>query len=122
MNKTYVMVVFLAWISYVVHAQYNDFKPLPVRAKDIIIRRMLIGKGCPECKDLQCPGRAKQCSRGILRDACNCCNVCARDEGELCGGKYYIHGKCAQDSHCDLRQATIDNPVGVCVSDHRARK
>lgn len=110
------IIVFI--ILYTGHAQLSNFKPLPERAQDIMIRRMLIGKGCPECKDIQCPGRAKQCSRGILRDACNCCNICVRDEGEVCGGKYYIHGKCAQDTHCDMRRATIDNPVGVCVSNN----
>jgi hypothetical protein len=123
MNKFgLVLVLLAAGLVYLGHAQYNDFKPLPERAKDLMIRRMLIGKGCPGCKEIRCPGRAKQCTRGILRDACNCCNICARNEGEVCGGKYYIHGKCAQEAHCDLRRATIDNPVGVCVNNDRAKK
>ncbi len=122
MNKVSLFLVFFALLVYLGHAMYNDFKPLPERAKDLIIRRMLIGKGCPaECKDIRCPGRAKQCARGVLRDACNCCNICVRDEGEVCGGKYYIHGKCAQEAHCDLRRATIQNPVGVCVNNNRAK-
>lgn len=120
MKKGTLSLITLAFLVYLGHAQYNDFKP--DRAKDLMIHRMLIGKGCPECTDMRCPGRAKLCKRGILRDVCNCCNICVRDEGEVCGGKYYIHGKCALDAHCDLRRATIDNPVGVCVNNNKARK
>ena len=96
---------------------FHGIKPLPERARELLVARMLSSKECPvSCSDLQCPGRARHCKRGLLRDECNCCNVCARELGEVCGGKYYKHGKCAHALHCDLRSATTSNPVGVCVT------
>lgn len=111
MKEIFVLAIFLAHFT---HAQ--DSAVTPYGARSLFFRRMLIGETCPDCKDMRCPGRVKKCSFGILRDSCNCCNICARGEGEVCGGKFYIHGKCAHNGHCDLRTATMNNPVGVCVN------
>lgn len=46
----------------------------------------------------------KDCLHGVVWDHCYCCQVCGRGEGDLCGGKDYIHGECGGVSHlCVVR-------------------
>ena len=54
---------------------------------------------CKKCKnDITDP---KECSSGQLTtEICNCCNVCAKDAGEECGGSWNTKGKCADHLFC----------------------
>ena len=53
--------------------------------------------------------RAKQCIRptscptGYRYDMCNCCEVCAKAEGEVCGGSNYVEGQCGHGMGCIVR-------------------
>ena len=60
-------------------------------------------------------------SDGVVRDVCGCCDVCARGEGESCGGLFHNHGKCGNNLNCVRRRPNSvkilgDNDVisGVC--------
>ena len=38
---------------------------------------------------------------GLTKDVCNCCDVCAKVKGEVCGGPSNIRGKCDKNLRCD---------------------
>uniref|UniRef100_A0A4Q8K1M6 U48-Liphistoxin-Lsp1a_1 n=1 Tax=Liphistius sp. SGP-2016 TaxID=1905180 RepID=A0A4Q8K1M6_9ARAC len=50
-------------------------------------------KNCPFLDPSACP-------LGITKDACFCCSVCFKTEGEECGGPFDIDGKCGGDLIC----------------------
>lgn len=58
---------------------------------------------CPPCEQLFCtprnPKRLK-CKGGITTGICSCCPVCARVEGETCGGEHDYLGKCDKGLVC----------------------
>ncbi|KAH9518539.1 Cysteine-rich motor neuron 1 protein [Bulinus truncatus] len=60
---------------------------------------------CPPCHKLHCsPRRASKlnCKGGITTGVCGCCPVCAKQEGEECGGHYAYRGKCDRNLDCVL--------------------
>ena len=69
---------------------------------------------CKPCAIARCR-RAITCEKGKLRDACNCCDVCAKVEGEECGGKWYMHGRCDQGLTCDISGSEPTDPKGKCT-------
>ena len=73
---------------------------------------------CKPCAIDGCVG-AIYCKGGKLRGACNCCDVCAKVEGEICGGKFYRFGRCDKGLRCDLTGASFSSPVGKCVKTHK---
>ena len=53
---------------------------------------------CATCSPLS----ASECKSGQLtKGICSCCNVCAKAEGETCGGPWNIDGVCADNFFCD---------------------
>ena len=82
---------------------------------------------CPSCDRVQCyPRRAKRlkCKGGITRGVCNCCPICAKVEGEACGGYWHALGKCDAGLYCEYNvkdwdphhwQSSLENiPEGIC--------
>uniref|UniRef100_A0A224XG67 Putative salivary secreted protein n=1 Tax=Megacormus gertschi TaxID=1843536 RepID=A0A224XG67_9SCOR len=66
------------------------------------------------CTDVLCR-ELGHCALGEVKDICGCCNECARDNGEPCGGIYNHAGICGIGLRCqpnDFRQLP-----GTCVSD-----
>ncbi|XP_059174639.1 CCN family member 3-like [Physella acuta] len=67
----------------------------------------------------------------ITTGVCGCCPVCAKQEGEECGGDLAYRGKCDRDLDCVLTSKTIisssltlhNEPVGTCkkMSKKRSR-
>lgn len=56
---------------------------------------------CGPCEPAACPALPPQgCPLGETRDACGCCPVCARGEGEACGGGGAGRGHCAPGMEC----------------------
>ncbi|XP_039261063.1 venom protein 302-like [Styela clava] len=51
---------------------------------------------CRRCKQKKCK-KLTECMGSIIKDNCRCCDVCAKQEGELCGGLWNLQGAC--DSH-----------------------
>ena len=72
----------------------------------------------------ECPAvNPKECESGCTtKDFCDCCDVCAKPEGEDCEGPQNIKGYCAVGLTCKKKKndqevpADLDMP-GVCVID-----
>ena len=73
---------------------------------------------CTTCPPLS----ASECKSGQLtKDVCFCCDVCAKAEGETCGGPWNLDGVCADDLVCDKSKDYGTTPLvddfnasGVC--------
>ncbi|XP_036890059.1 insulin-like growth factor-binding protein 7 [Sturnira hondurensis] len=56
---------------------------------------------CGPCEPASCPPLPPRgCRLGETRDACGCCPMCARGEGEPCGGSGAGRGYCAPGMEC----------------------
>lgn len=64
---------------------------------------------CPKCNKIFCkpknPRRLK-CKGGIARGVCGCCPVCAKLEGEACGGRNTYLGTCDVGLSCEAEPVT----------------
>lgn len=64
------------------------------------------------------------CKGGLVKGVCGCCDVCAKTQGERCGGPWRIHGHCAKGLKCLSRTRTknesgfLPKPfqAGICGS------
>lgn len=72
-----------------------------------------------ECEDISeddCPAGG-----GTVWDPCGCCRVCARVEGEPCGGPHGFYGACADGLDCIVASHASGKPVlaanseGICT-------
>jgi len=63
-----------------------------------------LGLQCPPCERVHCSPRRPsrlRCRGGIVRGVCNCCPVCAKLEGDPCGGQWNYLGRCDAGLYCD---------------------
>lgn len=75
---------------------------------------------CVPCggKD-RCPEEAPICINGHVLDICECCMVCGKGEGEICGGLWNMRGKCGDGLVCVKPQSYPEQaayPEGKCRS------
>ncbi|XP_036140141.1 uncharacterized protein LOC105834238 isoform X2 [Monomorium pharaonis] len=66
---------------------------------------------CDVLTDEDCPG-------GLTWDPCRCCKVCARVEGEACGGLFGFSGTCAIGLQCvivNLLPRSREMDEGICT-------
>ncbi|XP_026667438.1 cysteine-rich motor neuron 1 protein-like isoform X2 [Ceratina calcarata] len=66
---------------------------------------------CDILTDEDCPG-------GLTWDPCRCCRVCARVEGEPCGGLFGFSGSCADGLQCVIKNLlpnTRELDEGICT-------
>ena len=75
---------------------------------------------CRPCALVTCK-KNRTCAGGRLRDACNCCDVCAKTEGQECGGKTYIYGRCNRGLTCNISGSKPADPMGTCVKAQLSR-
>ncbi|KAL7401855.1 hypothetical protein ABVT39_005431 [Epinephelus coioides] len=75
---------------------------------------------CPPCEQIHCSTQRAlklQCKGGVTTGVCGCCPVCARAEGETCGGTWDYLGKCDEGLVC-VYQDSADKPdaerKGIC--------
>ncbi|XP_045606961.1 serine protease HTRA3 [Procambarus clarkii] len=54
---------------------------------------------CVPCSPSRCPAIG-ECPLGITWDVCNCCEVCAKELDEECGGPWSAYGKCGPGLTC----------------------
>ncbi|XP_057313337.1 cysteine-rich motor neuron 1 protein-like [Hydractinia symbiolongicarpus] len=76
---------------------------------------ILHGLSCPLCNRRECPKPC--CEGGLVKDACNCCDVCAKLKGERCGGPFGGH-ECDTGLHCQRKEPYGDgavNSAGFCA-------
>ncbi|XP_029010527.1 IGFBP domain-containing protein [Betta splendens] len=76
---------------------------------------------CPPCEQIHCSTRRTlklQCKGGVTTGVCGCCPVCARTEGETCGGTWDYLGKCDEGLVCVYQDAGDNKPdaerTGIC--------
>merc|ERR1719431_1057746 len=58
---------------------------------------------CRPCIPENCPDEPDpfSCSSGeLVRDLCDCCLICAKAEGDICGGDWDLLGRCASSLTC----------------------
>lgn len=74
---------------------------------------------CVACERTHCP-IPKGCSSGMVRDECNCCDVCGKAEFQLCSHKdiktVEFLGHCGDNLKCLVREDVEpdDEPQAVC--------
>jgi len=54
----------------------------------------------------------KNCTK-LIRDPCDCCTVCLRNENDICGGRFDVYGICKEDFVCYISNKT--DQKGICV-------
>jgi len=67
-----------------------------------------LGLQCPPCERVHCSPRRPsrlRCRGGVVRGVCNCCPVCAKLEGDPCGGQWNYLGTCDVGLYCDTASA-----------------
>uniref|UniRef100_A0A3B4YYQ8 Si:ch73-330k17.3 n=1 Tax=Stegastes partitus TaxID=144197 RepID=A0A3B4YYQ8_9TELE len=76
---------------------------------------------CPPCERIHCSSRRVlklRCKGGVTTGVCGCCPVCARTEGETCGGTWDYLGKCDEGLVCVHQDSSADKPEaerkGIC--------
>lgn len=71
---------------------------------------------CEAISEDDCPAKG-----GTVWDSCGCCRVCARVEGEPCGGPHGFYGSCAEGLECIVAAHASGKPVlganseGICT-------
>lgn len=59
---------------------------------------------CPPCEQIHCYKHRKErihCKGGYSVGVCGCCRVCAKVEGEQCGGQHNYLGRCDIGLTCE---------------------
>ena len=69
---------------------------------------------CMRCNPLDCPAEPSNCKGGLVSDVCGCCRVCAKVQGESCGGPWDTSGTCDAGLECDKDESDF-NAVGKCI-------
>jgi len=57
---------------------------------------------CGKCKKPDCKNGV-----GLVKDPCNCCDVCAKQETQKCGGPWNLAGRCDKGLACVVRKQGI---------------
>ena len=74
-----------------------------------------VGWGCAPCNQSSCPPVA--CDENLqYMDSCGCCALCAKEEGERCGGREDVAGRCKPGLYCAYRLGSIfgESRMGIC--------
>ncbi|XP_053593227.1 cysteine-rich motor neuron 1 protein [Microplitis demolitor] len=69
------------------------------------------------CSPLECDVLTEEdCPGGLTWDPCKCCKVCARVEGEPCGGLFGFSGSCAVGLQCVIKNLRPPDELdeGIC--------
>ncbi|XP_063585010.1 insulin-like growth factor-binding protein 7 [Penaeus indicus] len=63
---------------------------------------------CSPCDESRCPPSPDDCKFGVVKDACNCCDVCGKGPYEDCDPE----NACGPGYYCQLHPISYGN--GVC--------
>ncbi|KAI8485102.1 hypothetical protein Bbelb_372080 [Branchiostoma belcheri] len=71
---------------------------------------------CLQCGTFTCPP-VPRCAGDVTKDACDCCDVCAKIEGQSCGGPWDTSGTCSSGLTCvvDPNDPLGDQATGLCA-------
>uniref|UniRef100_A0A2I9LPX2 Venom protein n=1 Tax=Centruroides hentzi TaxID=88313 RepID=A0A2I9LPX2_9SCOR len=90
-----------------------------MRTSNVLLIFIVIASAnaCDFCFNYECPSPPEDCPFGTVLDGCGCCLVCAKGEGEICGGVWDVEGICAEGLTCveinRLIRGIVDLP-GIC--------
>ena len=73
----------------------------------------VISLSCIPCSWVQCSAPVN-CKGGLVKSICGCCNVCAKVEGERCGGQWQTLGRCDSGLKCVVRDGHLKAAEGTC--------
>uniref|UniRef100_A0A915KCB0 Uncharacterized protein n=1 Tax=Romanomermis culicivorax TaxID=13658 RepID=A0A915KCB0_ROMCU len=118
--------VFFSLLLVVYHCSIDARKPNPPPNP--------IFNDCSQCKPELCPQLTEVCKSGQVKDQCDCCTVCGKNEGEPCDvdivnddrqthqKPFYTphHGRCGNSLQCTLQkdEDSANNVVtdyAVCI-------
>ncbi|KAM8927221.1 cysteine-rich motor neuron 1 protein-like isoform 2-T2 [Pelodytes ibericus] len=77
----------------------------------------LLAYNCSSCEERTCPPRPVQCRGRQAIDPCGCCNHCAKQTWEPCGGENWELGYCDRHFKCAnvTGEVLVQLPmVGIC--------
>ncbi|XP_078697810.1 uncharacterized protein LOC144925603 [Branchiostoma floridae x Branchiostoma belcheri] len=76
----------------------------------------LAALSCLQCGTFTCPP-LPSCQGDVTKDACGCCDVCAKIPGESCGGQWNISGTCSRGLTCvvDPNEHLGNQATGTCA-------
>ncbi|XP_019643786.1 PREDICTED: cysteine-rich motor neuron 1 protein-like [Branchiostoma belcheri] len=76
----------------------------------------LAALSCLQCGTFTCPP-LPSCQGDVTKDACGCCDVCAKIPGESCGGQWNISGTCSSGLTCvvDPNEPLGNQATGTCA-------
>jgi len=83
-----------------------------------------LGLQCPPCERVHCSPRRPsrlRCRGGIVRGVCNCCPVCAKLEGDSCGGQWNYLGRCDAGLYCDVGGLRQPAKIARSSEDYKER-
>ncbi|XP_078669843.1 zonadhesin-like [Branchiostoma floridae x Branchiostoma belcheri] len=71
---------------------------------------------CQQCGTFTCPP-VPRCAGDVTKDACRCCDVCAKIDGQSCGGPWDTSGTCSSGLTCvvDPNDPLGDQATGLCA-------
>jgi hypothetical protein len=105
-----VLIAITLWLVYAQEVEVQEESP-----------QYNLPEGCEPCDPARC-SKYKQCTAGLVKDRCGCCDVCGKRESELCHhdkldypeGEW--HGKCGENLECRVRTdlAEDDTPEALC--------
>ena len=76
---------------------------------------------CLPCNRSRCvPLNELNCKGGLVKDVCGCCVICAKLNGEKCGGPWHEYGTCDYGLTCYkspivIAQVGEFNAHGECI-------
>ncbi len=104
------LIVIMFWtLIFDVHTDQSKLLAVSVRTISLSIE---CREECSSDYCLEYISLNKNCTK-LIRDQCDCCTVCLRNENDICGGRFQIYGICEQDFFC--YQANQTEKKGICV-------
>ncbi|XP_078379710.1 cysteine-rich motor neuron 1 protein-like isoform X2 [Oculina patagonica] len=72
-----------------------------------------VSLSCIPCSWVRCTAPV-DCKGGLVKSICGCCSVCAKVEGEGCGGQWQTLGRCDSGLKCVVRDGRLKAGAGTC--------
>ena len=73
----------------------------------------VLSLSCIPCSWVRC-STPVNCKGGLVKSICGCCSVCAKVEGEQCGGQWQTLGRCDSGLKCVVRDGRLKAGAGTC--------
>lgn len=92
--------------------EQSELLVIPIQSISILNSQNECSEACSMDHCMKYTSLNKNCTK-LIRDQCDCCTVCLRNENDICGGKFHVYGICEQDLLCYKINKTQEK--GMCV-------